>query len=210
MLKKRYRRSFSAFFAVIFLFCSCAKTPPGTEKSRMYSYDNALSEEEIAERYASLSEKLLPFGKENAEQMISAEGLSYMNERRAEMDRYFSENGGEEERKYAEGNGMYDFMREDRQFFPADGGLFAVYGYRMLGEACATYYDVFFLSASEETLLYSGQHAQVTTDFLGDGERLMIVSPNGTYGVFCVLDRSGELMWLDPRECEISVPVGSE
>ena len=205
-----------AFVTMAFLLCSCAKTPSDPEESRaeasrVYSYDYALSDEEIAEQYADLSAKLYPSGKENAEQTISAEGLAYMNEQRAEMDGYFSENGSEEDRKYAEENGMYDFMLNDRQFFPAaDGGLFAVYGYRMLGELCASYYDVFFLSASEETLLYTGQHTQISTDFLGNGEKLMMISENGQYGLFCVLDRSGEFTWPDPRECEIAVPAESE
>ncbi len=201
---------------------SCHVTETGTDggfdpeenhadTSRIFSYDYALSDEELAEQYADLSAKLYPSGKENAEQTISAEGLAYMNEQRAEMDRYFAENGSEEDRKYAEENGMYDFMLEERQFFPAaDGGLFAVYGYRMLGELCASYYDIFFLSASEETLLYSGEHTQIDTDFLGNGENLMIVSPSGAYGVFCILDWSGEFTWTDPHECEIVVPVKAE
>lgn len=187
--------------------CHAAETDAGTEsapeESRIYSYDYALSEEEIAERYPELSEKLLPFGTENAEQTISAEGLSYFNEIR---DSFLAE-GGEEE----VANEMFDFMREDRHFFPAgDEGLFAVYGYRLIGGTYSTYYDVFFLSASEETLLYSGQYPQDTTDFLGNGEKLMIVSPQGKHGVFCVLDRSGEITWPDPGECEISVPAETE
>lgn len=187
------------------------KTVPHADASRVYSYDYALSDEELAEGYADLSAKLYPYGKENAEQTISAEGLAHMNEARAEMDRHFAENGSEEDRKYAEENGMYDFMLEDRQFFPAaDGGLFAVYGYRMLGELCASYYDVFFLSASEETLLYTGQHSQLSTDFLGNGEKLMMISENGQYGLICVLDRNGERIWLDPQECGIAVPAGAE
>lgn len=200
--------------------CHAAEAEAGEESgleesradaSRVYSYDCALSDGELAEQYADLSAKLYPSGKENAEQTISAEGLAYMNEQRAEMDRYFFENGSEEDRKYAEENGMYSFMLEDRQFFPAaDGGLFAVYGYRMLGAAWATYYDVFFLSALEETLLYSGPHEQVNTDFLGNGENLMIVSPSGAYGVFCILDRNGEFTWPDPHECEIAVPAKAE
>lgn len=201
-----------ALAASVMAGCAAENTEENrADVSRVYSYDYALSEEEIAERYADLSAKLYSYGKENAEQTISAEGLAYMNKQRMEMDRYFSENGSEEDQKYAEENGMYDFMLEDRQFFSAaDGGLFAVYGYRMLGDLCASYYDVFFLSASEETLLYSGQHTQIETDFLGDGEKLMIVSPSGAYGVFCVLDRSGELTWFDPRECEIAVPAQAE
>lgn len=204
------------FVTMALLLCSCAKTPSdseerGADASRVYSYDYALSDEELAEGYADLSAKLYPYGKENAEQTISAEGLAHMNEERAEMDRFFSENGSEEDRKYAEENGMYDFMLEDRQFFrAADGGLFAVYGYRMLGAAWATYYDIFFLSASEETLLYSRPYEQIDTDFLGNGEKLMIVSPSGAYGVFCILDRSGEMMWLDPQECGIAVPAEAE
>lgn len=213
MMKKTAR---FALVTIALLLCSCAKTPSDTEESRaeasrVYSYDCALSDGELAERYADLSAKLYSCGKENAEQTISAEGLAYMNEARAKMDQYFDENGGEEERSYAKENGMYDFMLEDRQFFPAaDNGLFAVYGYRMLGALCASYYDVFFLSASEETLLYSGQLLQADTDFLGNGEKLMIVSPSGAYGVFCVLDRSGELTRLNPRECEIVVPAEAE
>ena len=171
------------------------------DASRVYSSDSALSDGELAEQYADLSAKLYPSGKENAEQTISAEGLVYFIEI---CDRYLEEYGDGD----IEVIRMHDFMLEDRQFFPAaDGGLFAVYGYRMLGAAWATYYDVFFLSASEETLLYSDPHSQIDTDFLGNGEKLMIVSPSGAYGVFCVLDRSGEMTWLDPQECEIAVPA---
>lgn len=205
-----------AFVTMALLLCSCAKTPSEplsdpeesrADTSRVYSYDYALSDEELAERYADLSAKLYPSGKENAEQTISAEGLAYIKEQRTEMDRYFSENGSEEDRKYAEENGMYDFMLEERLFFPAaDGGLFAVYGYRMLGELCASYYDIFFLSATEETLLYTGQHSQIDTDFLGNGEKLMMISGNGRYGIFSVFDRSGQLWTFDPSACEIVAP----
>ncbi len=185
--------------------CHAAETDAGTEsdpeESRIYSYDYALSEEEVAERYPDLSEKLLPFGKENVRQTVSAEGLSYFNEIR---DSFLAE-GGEEE----VADEMFDFMREDRHFFPAgDEGLFAVYGYRLIGATNADYYDVFFLTASEETLLYSIQSSQVA--FLGNGEKLMIVSPQGKYGVFCVLDRSGEIKGLLLDECEISVPARLE
>lgn len=194
-------------FAALWSAASChaAETETGTEsapeESRIYSYDSALSEEEVAERYPDLSEKLLPFGKENVRQTVSAEGLSYFNEIR---DSFLAE-GGEEE----VADEMFDFMREDLHFFPAgDEGLFAVYGYRLIGATNADYYDVFFLTASEETLLYSIQSSQVA--FLGNGEKLMIVSPHGKYGVFCVLDRSGEIEGLLLDECEISVPARLE
>lgn len=204
------------FVTMALLLCSCAKTPSdseerGADASRVYSYDYALSDEELAEGYADLSAKLYPYGKENAEQTISAEGLAHMNEERAEMDRFFSENGSEEDRKYAEENGMYDFMLEDRQFFrAADGGLFAVYGYRMLGAAWATYYDVFFLSALEETLIYTGPQMQIDTDFLGNGEKLMIFFYNRQLMPYCILDRDGESTWFNFRECEVVVPDKSE
>lgn len=176
------------------------------EADRVYSRDHMLSDEEIAERYPELSAKLPPIGAENPEQTISAEGLAYIKEQRMEMDRVFSENGSEEDQKYAEENGMYDFMLEDRQFFAADGGLFAVYGYRMLGELCASYYDIFFLSASEETLLYTGQHTQIGTDFLGNGEKLMMLSENGRYGIFSIFDQNGQMWTFDPSACEIVAP----
>lgn len=198
-----------AFVTMALLLCSCAKTPSDSEESRVdasrvYSYDYALSDEEIAEQYADLSAKLYPYGKENAEQTISAEGLAYFTEIR---DRYLEEYGDGDEEVIR----MYDFMLDERQFFPAaDGGLFAVYGYRMLGELCASYYDIFFLSASEETLLYTGPQAQIDTDFLGNGEKLMIFFYNRQLMPYCILGRDGESTWFNFRECEVVVPDKSE
>lgn len=170
------------------------------DASRVYSYDYALSDEDLAERYADLSAKLYPYGEENAEQTISAEGLAYFTEIR---DRYLEEYGDGDEEVIR----MYDFMLEERLFFPAaDGGLFAVYGYRMLGALCASYYDVFFLSASEETLLYSGQLSQTGTDFFGNGEKLMMISKDGKYGLFCIFDRDGQIWTFNPSVCEIVAP----
>lgn len=170
------------------------------EADRVYSHDYALSDGELAERYADLSAKLYPYGEENAEERISAEGLAYFTEIR---DRYLEEYGDGDEEVIR----MYDFMLEERLFFPAaDGGLFAVYGYRMLGALCASYYDVFFLSASEETLLYSGQLSQTGTDFFGNGEKLMMISKDGKYGLFCIFDRDGQIWTFNPSVCEIVVP----
>lgn len=176
-----------------------AETMPETlsfAADRVYSSDKKLSNEEIAEQYADLSPKLRSWGVRNPEDQISAEGLAYINECRAEMDRYFAENGGEEARQYAMENGMYDFLLDDRRIFPAaDGGLFAVYGYRMNGALDANYYDIYFISDSEEKLLYSERRRQGDTRFLGNGEKLMMILFDRQIQPYCVLDQDGNLSY---------------
>ncbi|MCM1333475.1 MAG: hypothetical protein NC084_03385 [Bacteroides sp.] len=208
-MKKRTR---SLSLLLTLALCGCAtEADAPTELTfaveRVYSPDYALSDEELAERYADLLPKLYPFGAENVEERISAEGLAYFTEirERALEDYALGEYEEQDEEALRE---MYDFMLDERHFFPAaDGGLFAVYGYRLIGGEYAAFYDVFYLSVSEEALLYSERLPQVSADFLGNGEKLMIFLYDMPLAPCRILDRYGETGRIGSWDIEVVVPA---
>lgn len=173
--------SIAAALLTAFAVTSCAKTP-------QYSWSGGVSVEEVTQAHSKIGERLngIDFDGidtfEEYDEIMSDKAKKFFEETVAELG---ATDIAEEE--------LYRYAFDVKNYFTTADGIFAVYGMRWAQAQNANYFEVYYLTDDEDSLIYSEPCRLRDVAFICDGSSLYFVHDSG---ILSVINSDGEIKEL--------------
>lgn len=161
------------------------------------TWTNPLKNSQAVEQYGDIYK-----GVNSAEEILSEAGTEYFDKliqhTLDELSRLDQENGGEDNVDSADRDSLTHIVINSTRIYPAKDGLFAMYGMRLGAALNITWYEIRYITAEEESTIYSGNHFDYIHT-ISDGEKLYLLWNDGELSS---MTASGEIQSL----CKVAPP----
>ena len=189
------RKAFAALLVCLFAATAgCAAAKPE------YDWTNeALDYAKTSELYGGFYSYPDTFSEDfSDEEMLSSDGAEYFS---TAYDEQMRENAIDPDNP--DSYGVFDIVMDDVRIYPADGGLYALYGFRISGGQSAVWYDIHYVSEDGDSIIYSGFHPQSDIHAVSNGESLFLLWNEGELSS---MDSAGgvSLLYSIPNGADIS------
>ncbi len=177
--------------------CSSRQTISADSNSSInYEEPNSWANDPLLDSQAVDQYRDIYKGVNSAEEILSEEGTEYFDKliqhTLDELSEQDQENGGEGNVDSADRESLTHIVINDTRIYPAKDGLFAMYGLRLGAALNITWYEIRYITAEEESTIYSGNHLEYI-HAISDGEKLYLLWNDGELST---MTASGEIKSL--------------